>query len=476
MIEIFALLLYFGTVLAIGAYSYRRVTTSADFILGDRSLNYVLTAMAAHASDMSSWLFMGYPAIIFTAGLFNAWLAVGLLIFMWINWTYVAPAIRSLTEKLQCSTLPLFFEKKLEDHTGTIRIISSILYFIFYSVYLCAGLVGLGVLGESLFGLDYIWGISLAISIVFLYLFFGGYIALAWLDLFQGSFLLLVILFIPIYIGNKIGGVEAIENLMRSKPSAFMLVPDSGNGIFLILSMILGWGLGYFGQPHILTKFMGICHPNQMHKSRNIGMAWMTLALIGATAVGVVGMAYFSNGIADPETLFIYMVKETLHPFFAILILCAIIAATINVMSSQLLVMSSTLSEDLLGGWFERKYPGKNKLWLSRGCVLIVSLAAFAIACMKFSSVFSLVKYAWSGLGASFGPLMLLLLYTKNVTRQGAIAGMIAGGLTTAFWPVFDRLLPFSIDPMVPGYLLGGISILVVSRLSLRRTADKVVS
>jgi len=452
MFEILALILYFGIVFAIAGYSYSRVRTSADFVLGDRSLNYVLTAMAAHASDMSSWLFMGYPAIIFVAGLFNIWVAVGLLLFMWLNWTFVAPNIRTLTEKLEASTLPSFFEKILNDPQGNIRLISAIFYFLFYSVYLCAGLVGLGILGENLLGLDYIWSITLAIAAVFLYISFGGYIGLAWLDLFQGVFLLVAIIFIPVYIFNRMDGEVLIPSLM----------PDS---VFLVPSMVLGWGLGYFGQPHILTKFMGIRHVNQMHKSRNIGMIWMTLALIGATAVGIVGMAYFKNGIADPETIFIVMVKETLHPFFAILVLCAIIAATINVMCSQLFVMSSTLSEDLLGEWFCKKFPRGNKLHLSRICVFVVSLTAYGIACFKFSSVFLLVKYAWSGLGASFGPLMLMILYTKLVNRQGAIAGLVAGGLTTAIWPLIDPMMPFSIDSMVPGYLFGVASIVIVSKL-----------
>lgn len=473
MSEVLPIILYFGAIMAIGAYSYRRVQNSADFILGSRSLNYVLTAMAAHASDMSSWLFMGYPAIVFTAGLFNAWLAVGLILFMWLNWTYVAPKLRSMTESLECSTLPMFFEKVLRDDTGGIRIISAVLYLIFYSVYLCAGLVGLGVLGESLLGLEYFWGITLSMAFILLYVFLGGYLALAWLDLLQGTFLLAVILFVPIYIWNILGGNLTFENLMNSNPAFFSLVPDlSVGGFLLIISMILGWGLGYFGQPHILTKFMGIRHVEEMNKSRNIGMSWMTLALLGATAVGIVGVAYFPQGLADPETIFIYMVKQSLHPLLASLILCAIIAATINVMSSQLLVLSSTLSEDLLGKFYVKYFPGRSKLWLTRICVLIGSLAAYVIAYEKFSTVFSLVKYAWSGLGASFGPLMLMLLYTKSVTRQGAFAGLITGGVVTAVWPFLDTAYTLSIDPMVPGYLASIAAIMIASKLSKTEEAQ----
>lgn len=465
MSQVLPIILYFGAIMALGAYSFRRVRTSADFVLGNRSLNYILTAMAAHASDMSSWLFMGYPAIIFMSGMFQSWLAVGLLLFMWLNWTYVAPKLRTMTGQLECSTLPLFYEKLLHDHSGGIRIVSGILYFIFYSVYLCAGLVGLGVLGENMFGLDYTLGITLATAFILLYVFLGGYIALAWLDLLQGTFLLAVVLFVPIYVANIMGIHETIQTLTTSDRSLFTLVPSySIESILLIISMILGWGLGYFGQPHILTKFMGIRHVDQMNKSRNIGMSWMTLALLGATAVGLVGIAYFPEGLKNSETIFIYMVKQTLHPFMASLILCAIIAATINVMSSQLLVLSSTLAEDLLGPSFLKHFPGKSKLWLMRFCVLLGSLAAYLIAYQKLSSVFSLVKFAWAGLGASFGPLTLLLLYGRKITKQGALAGLVTGGAVTVVWPFFESVA--FIDSMVPGYFCSVIAILIVSKLT----------
>lgn len=453
--------------MALGVYASRHVRTSTDFVLGGRSLNYVLTAMAAHASDMSSWLFMGYPGVIFITGLYNAWLSVGLILFMWLNWTYVAPKLRSLTESFDCTTLPSFFEKMVGDSSGSLKIVSGIFYFVFYSVYLCAGLVGLGVLGETALNLDYNVGITLSIAFILAYVFLGGYIALAWLDLFQGIFLLSAVLFVPYYIWNTIPAEGLFDQLVAVHPSLFELVPDySFGGFIMILSMLLGWGLGYFGQPHILTKFMGIRHVDQMNKSRNIGMTWMTLALLGATAVGVVAIAYFPNGLDKPETVFIYMVKQTLHPIVASLILCAIIAATINVMSSQLLVLSTTLSEDLLVGVWKKYFPNKSALTLTRLCVLAGSLTAYLIAFEKVSSVFSLVEYAWSGLGASFGPLILLLLYTKSVTRQGALAGIVTGGLVVATWPLINSGLQLSIHVMVPAYIVSIGSILLISKFT----------
>ena len=467
MNEFFALLLYFSVVFAIAGWSARKVRTSADFVLGNRSLGYLLTAMAAHASDMSSWLFMAYPAIVFSTGLVNAWVGIGLLIFMWLNWTFVAKKIRLFTEKWGCTTLSAFFHKGVDDSSGVLALVSAIFSFIFYTVYVSAGLMGLGILCENLLGIDYVWGISLGIAIVFAYLMLGGYIALAWLDLFQGIFLLVAILFVPVYLGLQLGGLSTFLQIIEQKPTLFQLIPElSPQGVWAIISLSLGWGLGYFGQPHILTKFMGIKDVSQIGKSRLVGMSWMILALGGATAVGLVGIAYFPEGLANPQTIFVEMARGSFHPFIAALILCAIIAATINVISSQLLVMSSTLTEDLLGKVYPHTLSSKNKLLLSRLGVLGVALVAYGVASLKISSVFSLVQYAWSGLGGSFGPLILTLLYSKNVTRQGALAGLIIGGATTALWPLLQPHFPVTIDALIPAYFLSITSILFISRVT----------
>lgn len=444
MIQIFAIGLYFLCALGVGAYSYQKRTSAADFLMGNRSLNYWLTALAAHASDMSNWLFMGYPAIIFVGGLFKGWVAIGLSLCMLLNWQWIAPKLRILTEKSGDLTLSGFFESRLNDHTGLIRLFSAAICFLFYAIYIAAGLVGLGHLAESLFGISYTVGILCGIGIVIAYVLIGGYVTLAWLDLFQGLFLLGVIVAVPLLI------LPSVENFEISSS----LIPNlKGLTLFQIISMSLGWGLGYFGQPHILTKFMGIRNPDEIKQSKRVGMSWMILSLAAATFVGLVAIPYFTSGIGDPEMIFIEMVKGSFSPFLASFILCAIIAAIINVMSSQMLVISSILSEDFYKKFFPKSATQKKRLLVSRLAILGVATVAFGIAVMKPASIFQLVMYAWSGLGAAFGPLLLYSIYGKNRTRLGAWVGMLVGGSVSALWPYLN---PFSIsiEPLLPAFIL----------------------
>jgi sodium/proline symporter len=474
MIQLFAILLYFSLALGVGIFSYKRQTSSAGFLMGNRSLGTWLTALAAHASDMSNWLFMAYPAIIFTGGLFNAWVAIGLSVCMFLNWQWIAPKLRVLTEKMGNLTLSGFFESRLGDHKGKIGLFSAAICFLFYTVYIAAGLVGLGVLAESLFGISYTLGIFIGMAIVIIYVSIGGFTTLAWLDLFQGLFLLGVILAVPFLLLGKVGGFSAIGEVIASKPA---LLPSlKGLTRLQILSMSLGWGLGYFGQPHILTKFMGIRDASKIKKSKRIGMSWMVLSLCAATFVGLVAVPFFSEGIHDPEMVFVDMVKESFSPFIIGFILCAIIAAIINVMSSQLLVISSILSEDFYKKIFREKATEKKLLKVSRLGILAVALLALSIAFVRPASIFQLVLYAWSGLGAAFGPLLLYMLYAKRVTKWGAWVGMLSGGLSSALWPLINPLLPVTIEPLLPAFLISlglnwGVSALVTSKKPVQKLA-----
>ena len=427
--ELSAVVIYFAILLTIGLLSYRRHLSSTDFIIGNRSLNYWLTALAAHASDMSSWLFMGYPAVIFSKGLISGWSAIGLIIFMFFNWQLVAPKIRIATEQYNSLTFSSFFESRLADTSGTIRIFTAIMSLVFYTIYISAALVGLGILLETLFNIPYDLGISLGILVVIPYVFIGGYLTLAWIDLFQGIFLMCVILFVPFHILPKIGGWNHMIEVIQQKQLPVTLFPDfSKDTIWEIFSMMAGWGLGYFGQPHIVTKFMGIKNVHEISKSKWIGMSWMVIALFSATLVGLVGIAYFTHGLPNPEYVFIEMVKNTFPPFFVGFILCAVLAATINAMSSQVLVLSSNLTEDFYKKLIRKTAGSKELLIVSRAGVVFVALIAFVIAFGNFSSIYSLVLYAWSGLGSSFGPLLLLSLYSTKINKYGAWAGILIGG------------------------------------------------
>ncbi len=470
MYELTALLSYAIVILGIGVWSSRSVHSSADFIIGNRSLNYLLTAMAAHASDMSSWLFMAYPAVIFLGGMINAWVAIGLLICMWLNWQLIAPKMRTITGKWKADTFSSYFERRFSDRSGSIRILSAVFCIFFYSVYVCAGLVSLGILTESLFGIHYAWGICLGALLVVAYVCLGGYIALAWLDFFQGIFLLSVIIFVPTYLIMQMGGWVTFEHQLIEKNISLSFIPSFDVvGILGVLSMAFGWGLGYFGQPHIITKFMGIKDVSQIKKSQYIGMTWMLLSLIAATLVGLVGVVFFSSGLKDPQVVFIEMVKESFHPFAAGLILCAIIASTVNVMSSQVLVLCSTITEDIYQKIFDKKATTERLLTVSRFGVLCIAVIALMIAWNPPSTIFILVLYAWTGLGSSFGPLLLLSLYSSNINKYGACAGIIVGGVTSAVWPLLNIPLPVVVDAMVPGFVLGMLSIILVSRLTKSR-------
>ncbi len=469
--ELSAVIIYFTLVLAIGVLSYRKHLSAADFIIGGRSLNYWLTALAAHASDMSSWLFMGYPALIFTGGIFNSWAAIGLILFMFLNWQIVAPKIRIATEQYNTLTFSSFFESRFADSSGKIRIFTALMSLFFYTIYISAALVALGILLETLFNLNYSLGVFLGILIVIPYVFIGGYRTLAWIDLFQGCFLLCVIIFVPLYLLTKIGGWNGILGSLTTKHLSSSLLPDLQlTTLRDILLTTTGWGLGYFGQPHIVTKFMGIKNTHEIPKSKWIGMSWMTASLTAATLVALVGIAYFTNGLQNPEEIFIELVKDNFHPFLIGFILCAILAATVNAMSSQVLVVSSSLTEDFYKRLIHKNAPSQELLLVSRLGVVLISAVAFLISYGKINSIYSLVLYAWSGLGAAFGPLLILSLYSQKINRHGAWAGILIGGISAGIWPYINTFFSLKIPAVLPAFLFSFSMILLISWLTKKKT------
>jgi sodium/proline symporter len=421
---------------------------------------------------MSSWLFLGYPALIFTEGLFSAWAAVGLVVFMYLNWTFVAPKVRTATEQMESLTLSSYFEARFSDTSGSIRIVSAVMSLLFFTFYITSGLQGMGTLVETLFNLNYFLGISIGLFIVMLYVFMGGYRTVAWVDLFQGFFLLGVIVFIPLLLLTRFGGLAPVMDAVRLKQVSSSFFPDfSPMTFWRILMLAAGWGLGYFGQPHIITKFMGIRRVDEMRKAKYVGVSWQAIALAAATLVGLIGIYVFPEGLENPEQVILNLVKTTLAPFFAGLVLCAILAATTNVMAAQILVVASNLSEDLYKRIFRRHATSDELLWISRASVVFISLVGFAIAYFQIATIYDLVQYSWSGLGASFGPLLLLSLYQKNINKYGAFAGILVGGLTAAIWHYLDKMYKWGIPSLVPGFLLGIIAIQGISYLARKSLA-----
>ncbi len=477
MLEIITFASYFLILLGIAFFSYQKQTSDTDFILGDRSLNFWLTALSAHSSDMSGWLFLGYPAMIFTTGLFGGWAAIGLTGFMFLNWQFVAPKLRIATEQSNSLTLNSYFENRFGDTTGAIRYVSAAMSVLFFTFYISSGIVAMGVLVESLFQLPYLVGTTFGLFIVVLYVFMGGYKTIAWIDLFQGFFLLAIILYIPIHLLMRFGGFEPVLAAVKAQNLSTSLLPNwEPRTLLRIFLETCGWGLGYFGLPHVLTKFMGIRKVTDMAKAKWVGISWQALALTSATILGVIGIYLFPQGMTDPEQVILNIVKETLPAFVAGLVLCAILAATTNVMAAQILVVASNLSEDFYKRIFRRTAGPQELLWASRASVLLISLVGYAIAFFKVSSIYQLVLYSWSGLGASFGPVVLFALYSKSTNRYGAFTGILVGGLCTAIWPYFNDLYKWEIPSLVIGFFLSGLSIVLVSYLTKGREAERISS
>ena len=456
---------YFTILGTIGFLAYRKSLKTADFILGSRSLSYWVTALAAHASDMSGWLFMGFPAAIYAHGLIEAWTAIGLVLFMYFNWHFVAPRLRVLTERYQSPTISSFFAKHFDDQTGMLRTVSALFCLLFFMFYISANFVVLGHLFESLFSLSYATGIYIGAFVVF-YILLGGYLSIAWVDFFQGLFLLAMIILVPLVAFFHIQGTGQIASLAQLRGVSLNFLPHSFSHACSVMMLAVGWGLGYFGQPHIVTKFMGIKNVKDMAKAQYVGLSWQTITLGAAICVGLVGIAFFPQGLANNELIFVAMTKALFSPFFAGIILCAIMASAINVIGAQVLASASILAEDFYGTLLKRKSQKALQI-ASRVSVVGICLIALIFALSNNQkSIYDLVYYAWTGLGCSFGPLMLVSLQTNMKNTRAALAGVIVGGIIAGVWPHFNTTIP----AMIPGFIASLASIGIVALVSNKKS------
>lgn len=477
-IQIFiAFIAYFCILLSIGLISHRKQSSAADFIMGNRSLNFWLTALSAHASDMSGWLFMGFPAAIFLGGMSQSWIALGLIIGMLANWQFVATRLRTATEKYNSYTLSTFFENRYQDTSGTLRILTATISVFFLTCYIAAGLIAMGLLFESVFGIDYYFGMSIATLVAVIYTFTGGFVTVAWTDLFQALFLLVIIIIVPsiAFFQLQDGWTTVIQEAHVQNISLNFFL-DTSFDTFLTIIFLMSWGLGYMGQPHIVTKFMGIKDPKDLKKSKYLGMTWQVTALCAATAIGLIGIGFFSQSLNDPQLVFVEMVKTLFNPLFAGFILCAVLAANMSTMDSQILVSASVLSEDFYKHLINKNASPKELLLVSRVCVVIVALTALLLAFNKNSTVLEAVQYAWSGLGCAFGPLVIMSLYAPKTTKYGAVAGILIGGLIAAGWQfVNDYVTAYTVPAAIPGFFLSLLSIYVVSCLTQKKAVENAV-
>ncbi|KEA65067.1 Proline/sodium symporter PutP [Marinobacterium lacunae] len=461
---------YLLLMLAIGYYAYLRTKNSSDYFLGGRSLGPWPAALSAGASDMSGWLLLGLPGYAYGSGLESLWLAAGLLIGTWGNWLITAKRLRTYSIVANDSlTLPEFFANRFRDNSRALQVISAFFILLFFLFYTSSGLVAGGKLFETVFGLDYSTAVIIGTVCVVSYTLFGGFLAVSWTDLVQGLLMAAALMIVPIMVMQVDGGWSAMfDSLEQINPELLTITQDnSGESLSLIaIVSLMAWGLGYFGQPHILARFKAARSNEDIPTARRIAVTWTGLSMAGAVFVGLAGLVYVNGhmpgDIADGEKIFMVLVNAVFHPVVAGILLAAILAAIMSTADSQLLVSSSALAEDFYKQLFRRDASQKEIVMVGRIAVLGLSFVALLLAFNPESSVLGLVSYAWAGFGAAFGPALLLSLYWPRMNRNGALAGIVVGALTVVIWKQLAGGL-FEVYEIVPGIIFATVAVIVVS-------------
>ncbi len=469
-------LLYIVLMVVVGLMAYRATTNFSDYILGGRRLGSFVTALSAGASDMSGWLLMGLPGAIYLSGLSEMWIAIGLIIGAWLNWLLVAGRLRVHTEvQNNALTLPDYFSNRFNDQKKVLRIVSAVIILIFFAIYCASGMVAGARLFESMFAMPYSTALWISAIATISYVFIGGFLAVSWTDTIQAGFMIFALLLTPIVAILSFSDLSQVTlALEAARPQAFDFI---GNLSFVAILSLLAWGLGYFGQPHILVRFMAADSVKSIPNARRIGMTWMTLCLVGAVAAGFFGIAYFQQHPelaavvnANPETVFMELTKILFNPWIAGVVLAAILAAVMSTLSCQLLVCSSTLTEDFYKSFLRKNASQKELIWIGRLMVLLISILAIWMACNPESKVLGLVAYAWAGFGAAFGPLIILSLMWKRMTLNGALAGMVVGAVIVIAWK--NLFAATGIYEIIPGFICSFIAIIVVSLMGKAPSKD----
>ena len=466
-----AILLYLGLMVTLGVMAYYRTKNMNDYMLGGRTIGPVVTALSAGASDMSGWLLMGLPGAMFATGLSSGWIVVGLLLGAYANWLLVAPRLRAYTAHAgDAITIPDYFEKRFHDKSGVLRTVSAGVILIFFIMYASSGFVAGGRLFEAVFGLEYTTGLWILAGVVIAYVFLGGFLAVSWTDVVQGMIMVIARLIVPGVALSLSGGInETLETIRATDGSKLELF--KGTTIIGIISL-LAWGLGYFGQPHIIVRFMAIRNLSEMKSARRIGMVWMTFSIIGAMVTGLFGYAYFTQQaieLNNPENVFIQLSRDLFPGFITGLLLAALLAAIMSTISTQLLVSSSAATNDFYQRFMKRTPSDKELMLVGRIMVLAVALLAIALSFGAQKSILTLVGYAWAGFGSAFGPVVLFSLLWRRMNKAGALASMLTGSIVVIAWilvKLYVKDLPFYISEMyemLPAFLASTIALVVVS-------------
>ncbi|WP_028784688.1 sodium/proline symporter PutP [Thalassobacillus devorans] len=487
-------IIYLLGMLGIGFAAYKMTSNLSDYVLGGRRLGPGVAALSAGASDMSGWLLLGLPGAIYASGFSAAWIGVGLAIGAYLNWQFVARRLRIYTEVANDSiTVPDYLENRFHDNSHILRVISALVILLFFTFYTSSGMVAGAKLFEASFGLTYTQALWIGAIVTISYTFLGGFLAVSWTDFVQGILMFAALIAVPIVAISQIGGwdatIDAVGNISASHVDMVQ-----GVGIIAIISS-MAWGLGYFGQPHILVRFMALRSPKDVPKARFIGIGWMVLGLYGAIFTGIAGLAYINsqdvgmlsqfgievvneNGVqmlADPEKIFIAFSQILFHPVISGILLAAILSAIMSTIDSQLLVSSSALAEDFYKAIIRKQATERELVWVGRLAVAVIALIAILLAGNPDSSVLSLVSYAWAGFGAAFGPIILLSLFWKGITRNGALAGIIVGAITVVVWADFLSGGIFDLYEIIPGFILNTLVAVIVS-LAGKKPSKEVMS
>jgi len=475
----FTFALYLVVMLAIGVIAYKRTTNLSDYILGGRSLGPWTSAISAGASDMSGWLLLGLPGAAYLSGLSAGWIAVGLLVGTWLNWLVVARRLRVYSAKAgDALTLPEFFANRFRDTSHVLRVISAIFILLFFMFYTSSGLVAGGKLFETVFGFDYTIAVTIGTLAIISYTFFGGFLAVSWTDLIQGLMMAAALLIVPVIALTELGGFNSSgAQILAENPDMLSWFTDASTGealTFMGIVSSLAWGLGYFGQPHILARFAAIRSESDIPAARRIAVSWSALCLVCAMAVGILGTVYMARDLGDGETIFMVMVNAIFHPVVAGVLLAAILAAVMSTADSQLLVSSSALTDDFYKAMIRKDASQSELVWVGRFAVVGIAVIAYLLAMNPDSTVLGLVSYAWAGFGAAFGPALVLALFWRRMNTAGAIAGIVVGGVTVVLWAEASGGI-FDLYEIVPGVIFAYIAIVAAS-LATRAPADEITA
>ncbi|MBM3580194.1 MAG: sodium/proline symporter PutP [Alphaproteobacteria bacterium] len=461
------LAIYFSCLAYLGFLGFRKTKNFSDYVLGGRKLGAVVGALNVGASDMSSWLLMGLPGAFYLYGLNQIWMVLGLIVGSYASWKIVAARLRQYSESAgNALTLSSFLENRFDDKSGLLSIVTSLTIIFFFTIYIASGFVGGAKLFAEVFAIPYSYALLISCVLIIFYALLGGFLAVSWADVLQGMLMLAVLLITPLYAIylSPFSAADFATKMREISPAHLSPFRD------LTLASLLGcfaWGLGYFGQPHIISKYMAIKNSREISLARKICISWMSLSMLGAAAVGLLGFVYFANQpLKEPETVFISMATQIFHPVMIGILIAAILAAIMSTLNSQIIICCSSLAKDFYQRFFRKGASEKEMLLVSRSGVVLIAMISCLLALDEKSSVLQLVAHAWAGLGASIGPVILFSLFYQKTTKLAAIVGIISGAVGAI---LFSKFPIFSYE-ILPAFLLSSGLIWVISQIKRCQT------